>query len=280
MHSIPGKIYLCQVSHSVSCGACCGLYNVTPISHESLLYRLEIRTRHFQRTPRTADAILNFGRWVETTEDQHRPYPEFHHCPYIGLVGPDHTRVGCLLHPQEPVNEGLDFRGLSYYGGMACREYFCPAHRELCAAYKEILRRSADNWFAYGLLITESALVNALFRETERRLGFGLQAEHFQRRTSGVQLVNAMAAFKLHWPFRSAERPSACHYFFNDGLYAMPPSRLGPTVRPGPYEEILRSLDTDPRSQQQRKSAEDMVDDFIARIASLATGQPGRPAAG
>ena len=35
-HRTPGEVYLCQISSTVSCGACCGLYNVKNLSREKL----------------------------------------------------------------------------------------------------------------------------------------------------------------------------------------------------------------------------------------------------
>jgi hypothetical protein len=67
-----------------------------------------------------------------------QPFPEFHHCPYVGLIGNELSRVGCLLHPMAEGNTGVDFRGLSYYGGMACRIYFCPVNN-ICLNELKIL---------------------------------------------------------------------------------------------------------------------------------------------
>ena len=124
--SAPGGVYLCQVNQQVSCGACCGLYNVAEVSRDALESMLTDRTRNFARVPREADAIVAFGRQVLKKLRGRAPFPDFHHCPFVGLVGQSFARVGCLLHPLAAGNDGVDYRGLSYYGGMACRVYFCP----------------------------------------------------------------------------------------------------------------------------------------------------------
>jgi hypothetical protein len=280
MARTPGDVYLCQVSSKVSCGACCGLYNVEPISQEAISAALEIRTRRFQHTARTAEAILKFGQVIQDTEEVRRPYPEFHVCPYLGLVGKNRTRVGCLLHPLGDGNRGVDYRGLSHYGGMACREYFCPAHRKLPAAYAEIVRQSADSWFAYGLLITETGLLNALFRHAEKRLGYPLTATNFKPHASGARLVDELVEFKLQWPFRAAGCPTACHYFFNDRIYSIPRSDAPqPDARRSEYDEVLRSLNTETHSAQEFEAAENLIDGIIEKTASLATRQRRRTSA-
>lgn len=152
-NEVPGGVYLCQVSEKVSCGACCGLYNIADASYENLTAVLTYRTEVFAKTPRNMDALLKFKDEIEAKEDQNRPLPDVHHCPYIGLIGKDRCRVGCLLHPLGDGNNGIDFRGLSYYGGMACRIFFCPAYHGLSKEHKIMLRESAENWHPYGLTI-------------------------------------------------------------------------------------------------------------------------------
>ncbi|MCG6973724.1 MAG: hypothetical protein LJE66_11325 [Desulfobacterales bacterium] len=39
--SSAGGIYLCQVNDNVSCGACCGLYNVADPSEQNLTHILD-----------------------------------------------------------------------------------------------------------------------------------------------------------------------------------------------------------------------------------------------
>lgn len=159
---VPGGVYLCQISETISCGACCGLYNVADLSFDHLSAMLRYRTETFARVPRTMDAILAFKAHIEEKENQNRPFPDFHHCPYIGLIGENFARVGCLLHPLGVGNKGIDFRGLSYHGGLACGMYFCPSYRILSEPYKKLIRKSAYNWYSYGLMIGEA---NSLIEE-------------------------------------------------------------------------------------------------------------------
>ncbi len=113
--------YLCQVGRRVSCAACCGLYNVRNLSAVGLEAMLAARTDAFDRVPRQEEAIEAFGRRQRGWTPEERPFPHFHHCPYVGLIGRGHRRVGCLLHPAVTGNSGHDWRMLSYYGAKACR---------------------------------------------------------------------------------------------------------------------------------------------------------------
>lgn len=67
---------------------------------------------------RTVAGIAAFKARVEADESQQRPFPNFHHCPFLGMIEDESRRVGCLLHPLAHGNYGIDWRGLSYYGGM------------------------------------------------------------------------------------------------------------------------------------------------------------------
>jgi len=218
---IPGKVYLCQISETVSCGACCGLYNVADFSREAMTEMLTYRTETFEKIPRDMNAILSFKEETESKENQNRPYPEFHHCPFIGLIGDKHSRVGCLLHPLAEDNKGTDFRGLSYYGGMACNSYFCPTHRYLPKACKEILRDVADDWYLYGLIITETKMLTAFFQEIERRLEQPLKKEDILNHKERIKIVKEFLRLKSDWRFRS-HNTHVGNYFFEDNLYPKP----------------------------------------------------------
>lgn len=170
------NVYLCQVSEGVSCGACCGLYNIKNLSKAKLEAMLVERTEAFASVPRTEDGIDGFRTRIEGGTAVERPFPEFHHCPFLGLIGPDKSRVGCLLHPAASGNDGKDFRWLSWYGAMACRIYFCPAHRMLPPAYQMIVRESFDHWYFYGLLVTEHRLLVAFLRSWKSASAAGFPA--------------------------------------------------------------------------------------------------------
>jgi len=113
-------VYLCQVGTQVSCGACCGLYNVADLTRSALESMLTRRTTAFARTPRTEAGLDGFRRHMEGWTPPVRPFPAFYHCTFLGLVGRPPNRVGCLLHPDVPGNGQADLREFSYYGAKAC----------------------------------------------------------------------------------------------------------------------------------------------------------------
>ena len=265
---VPGGVYLCQVNEQISCGACCGLYNVADPSREALMEMLTHRTDTFARVPRDMDSILAFKEEIETGELQKRPFQEFHHCPYIGLVGTKRLRVGCLLHPLADGNKGIDFRGLSFYGGMACRVYFCPSYYHLPRVFKEIVREAAMDWYEYGLVITETKMLNTFFKEVERRLNQPITKEDILENNKCLEAVREFLELKLHWRFRRHPFTGLGNYFFGDQFYPTPSinyEAIGETT--SRYDTILRGLESYFNSVNELRRAENLLDGFIDRLA-------------
>ncbi|MEJ2039212.1 MAG: hypothetical protein P8X55_09790 [Desulfosarcinaceae bacterium] len=269
---VPGGVYLCQVSDTVSCGACCGLFNVHNLSRVALAERLKHRSRAFARIPRTVEAIGDFAEAVRQREDREPPLADFHHCPFVGLIGDGLTRVGCLLHPLGQGNQGVDYRGLSYYGGMACRSYFCPTFHALAPRHKRIIRALAADWFDYGLIVTEHRLLAALFEQLEDGLGHPVDESMFPPGSGPAAEMRSLLALKLAWPFRPDGAGGLCHYFFKDDLYPRP----GPDYRrlnrsQSPLGTILTELGSVIENPARLRDAEALVAGRIqAVIAALA----------
>jgi hypothetical protein len=264
---VPGGVYLCQIGDNISCGACCGLYNVARSDVTTLTRMLALRTVRFETIERTIPALDAFARKVESMESRQRPFPDFHHCPYLGLVGDDRSRVGCLLHPLSDGNQGLDLRGLSYYGGMACRVFFCATVHSMEKRYKRILRAVADHWYLYGLIVTETALVTACLDQVEARLAAPLAPDDVYRHDSVRNALRALLALKLDWPFRPAGYNTPCHYLFNDNDYPRPAvDYAGLGVAPSGTAPILHQLVSCFTHVSQLRRAEDLVEQRIMDV--------------
>jgi hypothetical protein len=266
-NEVPGGVYLCQVNEQISCGACCGLYNVADPSYEVLMEVLSYRTDTFARVPREMNAILAFKEEIEAKESQKGPFREFHHCPYMGLVGTKRSRVGCLLHPAADGNKGIDFRGLSFYGGMACRVYFCPSYHHLSRVYKEIVRKAAGDWYLYGLVITETEMLSTFFKEVERRLKRPITKEDILANRKCLGAVREFFELKVHWPFRPDPFSGLGNYFFGDQLYPNPPityEAIGETT--SGYDVIMRALVSTFDSANELHRAESLLDGLIDKF--------------
>jgi hypothetical protein len=271
--TVPGGIYLCQVNEQISCGACCGLYNVRHASFETLTKMLFDRTERFRGVRRDTQPIIQFGRGIEALASRKRLLPEFHSCPFIGLVGNDRTRVGCLLHPAAAGNGGVDYRGLSYYGGMACRDYLCPSYSGLSAMIKKIVQDTSLSWYDYGLIITEAKLLGALFDEIEKKLDSGISSQHFLSNRQSIHAIRNIMSLKIKWSYRPHPEAGLCHYFFNDRRYDRKPvnyHQIG--KKPSKYDTIFRELESAFSSVGELRQAElklnNLIDDMVSVIQS------------
>ena len=240
----PGGVYLCQVSPTVSCGACCGLYNLKNLARETLTRMLQDRTNQFAKVPRIIDAIDDFaGDAFFRVEGKKHPIQDFHHCPFLGLIGPEKSTVGCMLHPLGEGNAGVDWRGLSYYGAFACASYFCPTCHELAPRYKRLIRQAANHWYDYGLMITETDLLATFLGRVEDRLGKTVDDRDLEKRPEAGNRIREFLAIKTTWPFRDPARQCLTHFFFNKKEYQPPAIGLQcPEAETSPWAPVLTAL--------------------------------------
>lgn len=256
---VRGHVYLCQTGPCVSCGSCCGLYNMTELSREGLRAILVERTDSFAKVPRTIDGILAFEQERARTEEA--PIEDFHHCVFVGLIRDEGERIGCMLHPLASGNEGIDWRGLSFYGGAACKHFFCPSYDELDAHFKRVAREVLEDWYEYGLIIPEHRFLEAALGAVESRLGFALDAHTLA--PEGTAGLAELLRLKLHWPFRDKKRPLAWNFFSTK-------ETKRPTLledKPGQDRQIrqmLHELETLPEHAQ---AAEKLLQELLNRVA-------------
>ncbi len=269
-NSTPGGVYLCQINETISCGACCGLYNISDLSYDKLLDMLTYRTELYKKTPKDYDSLEAFQEIIRDKERNYYPFSEFHHCHYIGLIGENEDRPGCLLHPYGKGNNNVDHRGLSHWGGFACASYFCPTCSQLPSRYKEILRISVNNWYIYGLIVTETNMLDNLFFQIEKAAGRNLTVEEFDQND---QLQKSMMQFfelKNNWKYRQKNFQRTGNYFFKDDLYPrkiIDYQNLG--VNPSPYNEILLAFGSEFNSTDELEEAVEIVSILINNIVSL-----------
>ncbi len=226
------------------------------------------RTKWFADVPRSVTGIDAFKARVERNEPQERPFPDFHHCPFLGIIEDTGRRVGCLLHPMATGNDGLDWRGLSYYGGMACRTYFCPSVRQLPARWLTAVRQSIYHWYLHGLIVTERRLLATFLEEIEHRIGRRIDESDFSDGNGTAAHFREFAALKLHWPFRRNGAPGVCNYFFEDGQYLRPAVRqTAGDIAASPFKIIFQELDSGFSSKAERGKAEEYMEGIFKRIA-------------
>ena len=268
--NVSGNGYLCQVNDRLSCGACCGLYNIRYLSRDRLFSILARRSELFATVPRNGESIVGFQIDLQSLENQNRPYSNFHHCPFIGLIGTCNETVGCLLHPLSPANKGVDFRGLSFYGGLACGIYFCPSHHYLPEIYKQILKAVVSDWYLYGLVVTERAMIEAFFKAIESEVGHSLQETDCLQNRNFLSEVGSFFSMKLNWPYRIKRDIDTSNFTF--GMQSEWRLLAGNNTTPDhlqPFEAILKALNTHVNSLPELEAAARQIEDMVQRAAEL-----------
>jgi hypothetical protein len=263
-------INLCQPDDGKSCGACCGIYNYIDSSPEALRDRLRRRTEWFQGNLRGAEDLATFSQAIRATEDQARRFNEIYCCEYVGFLDHGDRRVGCLLHPAQ--NGGVDMRGVSCYGRELCDGHLCPSYHFLSRAEQATLVELLDDWYLYGLCLTDIDLVKDYFRLIADCLGETPAPETFRREPARA-IARKFFAFKLDWPFRSPEINRFGRFFFDGSQYMIRPidyAALG--CERSRYDRIFLSLSSKFRNRGELQHAQWMIRENVEAVAAAGKG--------
>jgi hypothetical protein len=258
------------VDATTSCGACCGLYNVVRNNRQDLERLLAERTTRFADVPREIGPLDAFAQW-SARQAGPPPLAHFHHCPFVGFMGEGPRRVGCLLHPLAAGNQGVDLRGLSYYGSFTCRTYFCQASRELPGRHQLLLKTIFDHWYPYGLVVTELRLVGLLLEAVEARGGQPIAPRLVAGNPEARCALNRLLSLKVDWPWRQAQHRARAkiHYLFKDGAHQRP--AFTSTVPGGRYTAVFQELVARFSGPHEERRACRLLDSAIGRAAGAIT---------
>lgn len=264
-------VHLCQPDASKSCGACCGLYNYTDSSREGLTERLRNRTRLFRRIVQDLEDLPRFSNTIKGMEDGRKRYEVIHCCEYVGFLDTGEKTVGCLLHPMQ--NAGRDMRDVSFYGRELCDGHFCPSYSYISRAEKLAVLEILDDWYLYGVCITDIDLVKEFFRLVSEALGEMPASLRFGR----PDLREAAQRFfrlKLAWPYRSESANRFGKYSFDGTDYFIDPidyEALG--CEKSRFDRIFLSLQSVFRNREEVRKAEELIrqhlEDVIDRYKEL-----------
>jgi hypothetical protein len=209
-------IVLCQPGGGKSCGACCGLYNYVDSSRSSLALRLRSRTERFHRMVKNPGDVECYAKETKANEDFARRYEVIYCCEYLGFLDKEEKKVGCLLHPMQ--NSGIDLRDCSFYGQELCAGHLCPSHYFIPQSQSQILVKIIDDWYLYGLVLTDIDLVVQYFRLIADRVGSELKPQIFDNEDL-KKIALEYFGWKINWPFRSLEANRLGKYYFDGSQY-------------------------------------------------------------
>jgi len=260
-----GFIHLCQPDLCKSCGACCGLYNYADSTRESLVGKLRNRTEMFRETVKVAADLKAFSGRIKKTESDEKLYEVIYCCEYLGFIDDEEKRVGCLLHPLQ--NDGTDMRDVSFYGKELCDGHFCPSYHFISREEKLSMVRIIDDWYLYGLCITDIDLVKEYFRFISEGIYEVPRPDRFKGRLRDIALD--FFSLKISWPFRSTDTNRFGKYYFDGSQYMISHidyDALG--CERSKFDKIFLSLTSRFRTLEELRRGEEIIreniEEFIA----------------
>ncbi len=146
---------------------------------------------------------------------------------------------------------------------MTCSMYFCPTCRAVPERYKSILRAAADDWYIYGLVITESETINCFFENAEKKAGMLIRPDMADN-PDFCEAVRSFMNLKTEWPFRKDEVLAG--YFFNDRK-DWPDERI---YDPGTvWTPVLKAFRSEISSIDELKNAVEILERSASNISRL-----------
>ncbi len=254
--------HLCQPDACKSCGACCGLYNYADSSRDSLVFRLRRRTALMGRADKSPAGLREFARMIRAAEDMTKRYEVIYCCEYLGFLDPEERRVGCLLHPRQ--NDGADGREVSFYGRELCDGHFCPSYHYLSREEKLTLLNVLDDWYLYGLVVTDIDLVKSYFQLICDGI-YETPAPELFREGEIREATRAFFDLKLSWPFRDADVHRLGKYYFDGSQYMIKYidyDALG--QEKSRFDKIFMSLSSEFSGPEALQTAEEIIRSHIA----------------
>jgi hypothetical protein len=201
--------------------------------------------------------VENYAKKTFDVEDFAKRYEVTYCCEYLGFLDAEEKKVGCLLHPQQ--NSDIDLRTCSFYGQEICAGHICPSHHFIPQTQSQILIKIIDDWYLYGLCLTDIDLVKTYFRLLADRVGEELKPGVFNKeslKNIAVEFFN----WKITWPFRSSETNRLGKYYFDGSQYMISYidyTKFGKEV--SVLDPIFLSLSSSFQNAAQIEAAESLV---------------------
>lgn len=260
------SLHLCQPDHTKSCGACCGLYNFEDHSRKTLTALITQRTELFFSSGENPDPAA-YQKKVPAIPTPPKLCETIHNCEFLGFVDKARRRVGCLLHPA--LHQGRDFRTCSFYGAELCDSHFCVSYSTLTPVEQKAVICSLDDWYLYGLVLTDVDFVKAFFTHIQNRMGDSIKAEKLENKEVQNSLRNYFK-LKESWQF-SAHDKRLGKYCFSEAEYRI--ARIDYEknwqMRPSQFDTIFVSLASGFKREGEVLAAESIIEEKIKRFIEM-----------
>jgi hypothetical protein len=218
----------------------------------------------FRRIVRGPEDLSRFSETVKTMEDGRKRYEVIHCCEYVGFLDAGEKTVGCLLHPMQ--NAGQDMRDISFYGRELCDGHFCPSYSYIAKDEKLAILEILDDWYLYGVCITDIDLVKEFFRLVSEALGEMPAPSRF-RDPALREATRRFFELKLSWPFRSEAANRFGKYSFDGTDYSIDTIDYGTLgCEKSRFDRIFLSLQSVFQDREEVRKGEELIRKHIEEV--------------
>ncbi len=167
---------------------------------------------------------------------------------------------------------GKDFREHSFYGKELCAGHFCPSFTVLTKVEQAAVIWTLEDWYLYGLVVTDIDLVKEFFEIVQNRLGDNLHLGRFKNR----EVQGALGDFfqlKESWKFASRGNRLG-NYYFSHGEYQIARIEYEKNwqMKPSRFNKILVSLSSEFNRPEEVREAESLIEEKIERFIAAYLG--------
>ncbi|MBN1883521.1 MAG: hypothetical protein JW885_15245 [Deltaproteobacteria bacterium] len=265
-----GLISLCHPDDTKSCGACCGLYNWTDHNRRQVTELVNRRTDIFRSGMSYGKDLLIIKEELQAADSLERLFEVIYNCPFVGFVDQERRQVGCMIHPVH--HGGRELRDISLYGAELCHGHECPSHQVLTEVERRLVIDSVDDWYLYGLVITDIDLIKEFTTLVSNRLGEEIRPHLFKNR----RVRDAAASFfrlKETWPYRNGQRRFGKYSFSIAEYHIERDVAEGELDIPeSPFKKIFISLATRFENESDARRGHGIIEDSITRFVQLYRG--------
>jgi len=152
----------CQRTN-VSCGSCCGHFNLN-LSPDARLDLVRERTARFALVDTSNAGHMAAYRQEREQKEESLPRhnQETYVCPYFGIPR-RRSLAGCMIHPS--VTGNPHSQNFSFYGASICQAYDCPnKDRDPSLVFSRYAERFQEKFpdTEYGQIMSDTRLLNVL----------------------------------------------------------------------------------------------------------------------
>ena len=166
----------------------------------------------FFRAIKDYNNLDSYRSQLDTERTNTKLFDTIYNCEFLGFIDKNNEKVGCMLHPD--ITGRTDLRKHCFYGTKICSGHFCPAYSCLKTSEQTAVIKSVDDWYLYGLVITDIDFVKEFFKHIENKIGDSIKEENLS--CAGINTVlKDFFILKESWKFKSGENRLGKYYFSN-----------------------------------------------------------------